>query len=569
MARFFPPVDPESIENQGERLVARALAKLGDDWRVYHSVTLERAPRDERGRPKRYAVRGELDFVLFHETRGLVALEVKAGQNRYDADARTFERFEPATGRWEALKDPFDQVRRALYVLRDEIAAHPSVASQRRALEELVPVQYAVVFPQTVAQGPRPLNVSDGVLWTSPDMDDPLAALRRTVASRYKLEGLSPLPQPLVRAVLEALHPRFLLVPVLWRALEEEGRQVERMTEAQLRVLAFLKHQRRAAVAGVAGSGKTLLALAQARKLAREGKRTLFLTYNKAIAEELDREVAPEDRGGLVVRSFHKLCAEVCRVTGQPFAPEENLRWWDEQAPELLMGAAALLGEGQKYDALVCDEAQDFLPLWWLAAREVMRAPDYPWFVFYDPDQNVYRKPTELPPELGEPFVLDCNCRNSKAITRRLGHIHGPPRASLAAAPEGTPVVREGGTGLAEVSERVRATLHAWCAAPHGSVPLARVAVLVPSGLAKRFPRRFGNVETTDDPVEWRKGQRVLLMSSRKFKGLECDGVILAGIPEEPRPGFLRADHYVAASRGRLLLAEFADRAFVAADGSA
>jgi hypothetical protein len=51
-------------------------------------------------------------------------------------------------------------------------------------------------------------------------------------------------------------------------------------------------------------------------------------------------------------------------------------------------------------------------------------------------------------------------------------------------------------------------------------------------------------------------------MSSRRFKGLECDGVILAGIPEHAQEAFTRSDHYVAASRGRLLLAEIADRAF-------
>ncbi len=571
MARFFPPIVPERIENDGERTVAVSLAKqLNDGWRIYHSLTLERVieVRSE-GRFVKKGIRGEIDFLLFHASVGLLLLEVKGGHVRYDAATTTYERHETAFQQWRTIKNPFDQARGAMYDVSREIGAHPTIAAMRQAPEAVVPMQYVVVLPDVTTRGPRPLNVAEDVLWTSSDLDSIPTAIERAFAPRYRAESLGPLPSGVVRAVMETLHPYFQLIPILWRTLEGEGRQVERMTEEQLRLVAFLKNQKRAAIAGVAGSGKTLLARAQALKLARDGKRTLFLTYNKAIADELDRDLPDDYRAQLSIRSFHKLCADVCRATGQPFAPQDNLQWWDEEAPEILMAAAAHLREDQKYDALVCDEAQDFLPLWWLALREVMRAKDYPWFVFFDPDQNIYRAQSELPPELGEPFVLDCNCRNTRAITRRLGEILGRPIASLEGAPEGTPVVREVVTGLTEVAERVRATLHAWCAAPHGSVPLSRVAVLVPSGLGRRFPRRFGNVETTDDPVEWRKGQRVLLMSSRKFKGLECDGVLLAGIPEEVRPGFLRADHYVAASRGRLLLAEFADRTFIASDGSA
>ncbi len=64
----------------------------------------------------------------------------------------------------------------------------------------------------------------------------------------------------------------------------------------------------RAAVEGVAGSGKTLLARAQAERFADSGKSTLFVCYNRALAAWLEGSLAERYRDKITIRHFHGFC---------------------------------------------------------------------------------------------------------------------------------------------------------------------------------------------------------------------------------------------------------------------
>lgn len=103
-----------------------------------------------------------------------------------------------------------------------------------------------------------------------------------------------------VRAFREALLFRFRLVPSarplsrpsrpLGERVEEEERELIRLTEEQMRVLDYNGHARRLVVEGGAGTGKTLVALEQARRLSGEGRRVLLLCYNRQLADALREE---------------------------------------------------------------------------------------------------------------------------------------------------------------------------------------------------------------------------------------------------------------------------------------
>ena len=84
--------------------------------------------------------------------------------------------------------------------------------------------------------------------------------------------------------VQRTISPGFNLTPSLARKVEEQEEQLFRLTTDQKNLLYFLGETQRACVEGVAGSGKTLLALAKAEMFADEGKRTLLVCYNKTLA---------------------------------------------------------------------------------------------------------------------------------------------------------------------------------------------------------------------------------------------------------------------------------------------
>jgi phosphate starvation-inducible protein PhoH len=67
--------------------------------------------------------------------------------------------------------------------------------------------------------------------------------------------------------------------------LEEEDEKIVQLTEQQLMVLQVLRKRRRAAIAGCAGSGKTMLALNKAIQLNDQGFCVLLICFNVALAE--------------------------------------------------------------------------------------------------------------------------------------------------------------------------------------------------------------------------------------------------------------------------------------------
>jgi superfamily I DNA and RNA helicase len=85
----------------------------------------------------------------------------------------------------------------------------------------------------------------------------------------------------------DALYPRYALMPVIWRKVEDQEERLCRLTAEQQTLLDFLGSHNKAAIRGVAGSGKTILALAKAQDTARRGLRTLFLCYNRPLKDWL------------------------------------------------------------------------------------------------------------------------------------------------------------------------------------------------------------------------------------------------------------------------------------------
>lgn len=69
--------------------------------------------------------------------------------------------------------------------------------------------------------------------------------------------------------------------------MEAGEAEVVRLTQSQLHVLDMLRGQRRAAIRGPAGTGKTMLAREKARRLAAEGFATLLVCFNQPLARML------------------------------------------------------------------------------------------------------------------------------------------------------------------------------------------------------------------------------------------------------------------------------------------
>src|SRR5690606_14842373 len=134
--------------------------------------------------------------------------------------------------------------------------------------------------------------------------------------------------------------------------IDSAAQRLLELTEHQAQVFEGLYVQDRVVVEGVAGSGKTFLALQRALSFARGGKRTLMVCYNKELAAWLRHQVESdptilEFRHLISVRNFHALASELAAQAKIPFRPAnggpQTEDFWDNEVPDLLEQAVLAL----------------------------------------------------------------------------------------------------------------------------------------------------------------------------------------------------------------------------------
>ena len=196
----------------------------------------------------------------------------------------------------------------------------------------------------------------------------------------------------------------------------------------------------------------------KARRLATTGKRVLLLCFNEPLARDLRQKA-----DGFEVETFHDFCRRLAGSAGlsgfEAQDPQVNdQRVYAEEAPMMLLEALARLPD-ERYDAIVVDEAQDFLTDWWPCLDEALRSGrEGTLYAFYDANQDIY--------DGGPPGALEViehklihNCRNTTRIAEYAAGLVGTEPGVKAGAPQGRPVERITCASDAEVVRKVAARL--------------------------------------------------------------------------------------------------------------
>jgi len=361
--------------------------------------------------------------------------------------------------------------------------------------------------------------------------------------------------------VEDVLAPTFELRNPLRLALARDQAEILRLTEEQFQVLDLLSRCPRVAVSGGAGTGKTLLALEKARRLAAEGFEVLLTCYNRPLGDFLRRQAAAIPR--LAVANFHRLCDDLAHEAGLELVASdgEPTQEYFDQLPGAL--ARALDVVPRRFDALVVDEGQDFHDDWWPPLLRCLRdGRDPVVYVFYDDNQQVYGRRPAFPLALTE-IPLSRNLRNTRRIHEAAARFYRG-RALEAAGPDGRDVVvieaASGDTLKASVADELGRLVR------NERLAADDIAVLTacdPRAIRLHWNKPVGGLPITRDADEHGK---VLVDTIRRFKGLERLAVILSGLEDlaaEERDALL----YVGLSRARAYLAVVATRETLAGLG--
>jgi hypothetical protein len=523
-----------------------------DDWSVFHGVAWQGERRARQGE-------GEGDFILLHPDVGLLFLEVKGGREFRIIDGQWYRVSGVELAR---IADPFEQVRGT---------QHEVV---RRLREELgiagFAFGHAVVFPHLVTAEGLGLQANEATVITRGKVQR-IADVVNDLVAHWDLR--SSLSDEEATRITGLLSPSTVIRTRLSDDLILVRQRIEAWTQEQVQVLDGLSRNRRAMVYGGAGTGKTILAMEKARRLAKAGKRSLIVTFNVPLAVWITQSM--RDEPAVDVFHYHGLVRDLADkarrlqsdMSGRmrftvPNRPDPG--WYEGRDTDLLLDAAEVTG--YSVDAVIVDEGQDFAPHQWTALEMLLADPSAGEYqVFLDRHQSLYRSDWE-PPFDGLSFDLRRNCRNTKPIAGLV---------SLVMNEAGEPAMVDGPDPIFISIESVEGAAKALKSrldevVNKGGVPVEEVVILTSErGLVdKLVGTSMAGVKLVKPPST--DGIRVDTI--HRFKGLEADAVFVI-LPDDTRgPGATLDDYqrtlaYVGMSRPRSYLCVLAPNRMGAALG--
>lgn len=527
------PVSIQNRTSEAEVKMFGALEQaLPDGWTVLHHVQWLQK------RPGRDTPDGETDFVVVHPDQGALILEVKGGRISYDA----------SSGRWLTsgtgaddvhIADPVTQARDSTYALHRYVRGLPGWP------QRWGPFAYAVCFPDGVLDGAALPHVQPEIVLDARDLSTPAALWARIagVLAWWPRDRAEPGRRGAEMLVSALAHDLVLRQPLSIQ-VDAVDLAIVRLSDRQYGVLQMLSGQRRVAVSGPAGSGKTLIAVEKARRLANLGFRTLLTCFNRPLADYLRKSLG--GASGLDVYSFHQLSRAMATEARIPLPPgDSTAAWWDRVAG-LLEPATTKLGP--RYDAIVVDEGQDFALTWWLPLLLTLKDPDHGvLYVFYDSNQAIYGRPQGLPDGLLDARLWE-NFRNSKPIFDAVMGYYRNDEPMECAGPQGPPVeiLTIARADLRrELSKVLHRLIHNERIAPRDLVVLTSYSVDRSAVVGA-----VGSFRLTPTPAG---GNDVLLSSIYRFKGLDAKAVVVVEVYQREDVEAMKL-MYVACSRARSLL---------------
>lgn len=512
--------DPLSLEGD----MFKALSSLPDDYYVIHSfknVFVEDNVLHE----------GEADFVVFNQNYGIICVEAKAGQIKYQGGCWKY-----ASDRVMKHGGPYNQASQNKWDLLTRIQM-----SSLKDLQYRCKLLHAVWFP----------SISEGDLSTNrfpPEFDrhitmtmEALENPQKYIDSIFGIELENNIKTNLSdndakRLIREIICPEFDIFPSSSFDVDLKKITFNRLLEEQKVLLNYLVEQKSAVINGAAGTGKTMIAVEKATRHANQGDKVLFLCFNAFLREHLEKRYVNENIDYMTIDGF---ACKICNIQKADYKKAA-----DKVIDMYLTGSFP-------YKHVIVDEGQDF------GKDEIEEADllqaihdtvvendevDGTFYVFYDRLQLI--QSTSIPSYIADAdckLTLYKNCRNTENIAL----------TSLKPITERTPKLYQGAI------KGVPATIH-FCKDENSvqNCVAETIENLKNDGISDVV---ILTCSTEDRSVLQSKAvdgrfKKKLFTTCRKFKGLEADAIIMVDIDETTFEEENVLRYYVGASRARVRL---------------
>lgn len=394
MARIYP-ADITRLTlagaHSGELATLRLLKdNLPNDYAVFHGVHWSRECQ-------RWAVYGEIDFVIVNQAGKVMVIEQKNG-GVDETGAGLVKVYS------DAEKNVIDQVHRSIERVRGKF-------DDQKVDREGLDVDYLIYLPDYRVKSFRAPGLDESRIVDAASTDGLVARIEKVLGPGDTRESAH-------RECVEGFFRQSLdLVPDIHAHKSAQERTFVRLSGGIAELVDNLEmHPFRLRVSATAGSGKSLLAARFFERMVTSGKRTALVCFNRPLCEQLRSTVCD----GGYVDTLYGFFTEFLKSCGQRLNFNEirdDPQFWTRVQEQVV---AEDIPEEWCFQALILDEGQDFDE----EAFEVLKLfleedGDLLWLE--DPDQNL--RGNRLSPTNGYVhYRSNVNYRTPVSIAQFINH---------------------------------------------------------------------------------------------------------------------------------------------------
>lgn len=537
MAQFYPEDISFYNTTQSEHLFFRELNKqLEDDnnFTVFYSV-----PWISKDNKTGRLVRSECDFLIFHKKYGYLTLELKGGASLEISNRKWILHL--GSGDQRVLyKSPFEQANQSCYFFRNK-------------LEEIIGRKFlgvygsACVFPfYSIKDGFGP-DGPEEIIIDSRDIGNLKHRLQQIFV--YYSQKNSKFHDFNVND-LEELK-KYININK-WCTITQSSRIKSReelfktVNRVQDNFILFIQNYKKAIIQGSAGTGKTWIAMKKALEQVKENKKTLFICYNRRLADFVSCHLPQEYRDLLEITHFHRFVRE---HLGEKVLNElgNNLKGIHN-----IIESRILSSQLEPYDVILIDEAQDFDLDWTLAILVLLKSDDSMLYVFYDPEQNIFNRDYSKHFFIEYPeFILTENLRNTSAIHKWAQAETGFGKAANSSLIDGFPPVDVSFSNIYKAEMYLKNLIHNLLTEQgllNSQLTILSDRTIENSPIFDGIPK-IGKYRIVEKPYLDISEKEINYYTVQSFKGMESDVIIF--IQHDPSRSSVQ---YVAYTRARYLL---------------
>lgn len=550
MAKMIPKIISDSASS-AEKKVFYELEQLDDNYIIFHSLNL----------PEHLdKVKGEIDFVVICKY-GILCLEVKGGYvERTDGIWKFTDRNGNSNTKSEG---PYEQVEGNMYSLMKYLK------NKLGEQDNILKTQFAnaVVFTDIEnfilndIEFKREITIDKNRLEQN-NIEKIIKEIFKYYSERnnevyhfYRRE----LSKSDIEKISRFFREDFGYVYSLSKELSDIEKQIIELTEKQKEAFRDMDDNDRIILKGNGGTGKTLILYEEAIRKSIEGKKVLFLCFNKMLVDFLNRKLQEEDeeiKKNIEIYQIHSFLIRNLKDIGVNIENRGEKDFFEIELPKEF-----LKYEYTKVDVLIVDEAQDILNYNYIDTLDLVLnngIKDGNWYMALDPEQNLYNIQFEEVYEYIKMEIrptikkLNDNCRNTKQISYQNELLTGIEQSKNEVI-YGHDVRNikykdneEQKNEIKEIIKQLKAN----------GIDLNKVVILSKYKFensvfkGENFLKDICKIKFINDFMD---GEGVTFSTIHSFKGLEASIIILCDVEELNK----RSDqllNYVAMSRGKELL---------------